>query len=67
MESLFTYTTEEQLSFNFTFNILSENEIKIIIQEINKDNAIINAPYISVYNLNYLNKRISKFIHFNNK
>ena len=66
MENLLTYTTEEKLNFNFNFIINESNEIKITIQEINKDNTITTLPYISVYNLNYLNERLEKIIHFDN-
>ena len=65
MESLFTYTTDEKYTFNFNFNILENNEIKITIQEIEKNNIIISLPYISIYNLDYLNERLGKFINFN--
>ena len=51
--------------FNFTFEKKDKKEIKIIIQEINKDNAITSLPYISVYNLDYLNERLGKIITFN--
>ena len=66
MENLLTYTTEEKLLFNFNFQINENKEIKITIQEINKDNTITTLPYISVYNLNYLNERLGKFIRFDN-
>ena len=36
------------------------------IQEINQDETITSLPYISVYNLNYLNQRLEKVIHFDN-
>lgn len=64
MESLFTYKTEEQLIFNFTFEIKGKKEIKLIIQEINKDNTKTSLPYISVYNLDYLNERFGKIFSF---
>ena len=64
MESLFTYKTEEMLSFNFTFNILGNNEIKVTIQEMNENNLIIKEPYISVYDFHYINERLSKIIQF---
>ena len=66
MDNLFTYSTEEKLFFNFNFTLNEKNEIKITIQEINQDETITSLPYISVYNLNYLNQRLEKFIHFNN-
>ena len=65
MESLFNYITEEQIIFNFLFDIIKPNGIKITIQEINKDNTTTTNPYISVYNLDFLNDRLGKFIHFN--
>ena len=64
MESLFTYKTDEMLSFNFTFNILDNNEIKVTIQELNENNYAIKEPYISVYKFQYLNERLSKVIQF---
>ena len=66
MDNLFTYSTEEKLLFNFNFTLNEKNEIKITIQEINQDETITSLPYISVYNLNYLNQRLEKVIHFNN-
>ena len=65
MESLFTYTTEDQLLYNFNFKIIADRQIKVIIQKINKDNTILNIPYVSIYSLNYLNERLEKIIHFN--
>ena len=67
MENLFTYSTEDQLLYNFNFQIIANSQIKITIQKIYKDNTILNLPYISIYNLNYLNERLEKFIHFNKK
>ena len=64
MESLFTYTTEEQLLYNFCFKIVDNNQIKITIQEINKNDTITNEPYISLYYLDYLNERLGKIINF---
>ena len=66
MNNLFTYATEEKLFFNFNFTLNEKNEIKITIQEINQDETITSLPYISVYNLNYLNQRLEKVIHFDN-
>ena len=65
MESLFSYKTDENFIFNFSFNIIGEKEIKIIIKEINQDNTITNPEYISLYNIDYLNERLEKIIHFN--
>ena len=64
MESLFTYTTDQQLLYNFCFNIVDNNQIKITIQEINKNNTITSEPYISLYYLDYLNERLGKIINF---
>ena len=64
MESLFNYKTEEELIYNFRFDLIENNEIKITIQEINKDNTSTTNPYISVYNLDFLNDRLGKFINF---
>ena len=64
MESLFTYTTEEKLSYNFCFNIEDNNQIKITIQEINNNNTIVSEPYISIYNLDFLNERLGNIIRF---
>ena len=64
MESLFNYKTEEELIFNFVFELKDENSIKIVIQEINKDNTTTTNPYISVYSLDFLNDRLGKFINF---
>ena len=64
MESLFNYTTEEELIFNFHLELIDKNLIKIIIQEINKDNTTTTNPYISVYNLDFLNDRLGKFVNF---
>ena len=65
MESLFTYSTEDQLLYNFNFQIIEDSQIKVTIQKIYKDNTILNLPYVSIYSLNYLNERLEKFIHFN--
>ena len=63
MESLFTYTTEEKLSYNFCFNIVDNNQIKITIQEINNISTIVE-PYISIFNLDFLNERLGSIIRF---
>ena len=65
MESLFNYTTDEQLIFNFRFDITKKNELKLTFQKINKNNTITDLPYISVYNFDFINERLSKFTHFN--
>ena len=65
MDSLFTYTTEEQLIFNFNFEIVEKTQIKITIQQINKDNTKTTLPFISMYSLAYLNERLGKINQFN--
>lgn len=45
MESLFTYSTEDQLLYNFNFQIIEDSQIKVTIQKIYKDNTILNYMF----------------------